>query len=176
LLVLWSPHAGAQSADGLRGAVPQSVRVLEEVIEQLTDAPLDRDNAVELLLDGPHLFGAMLEDAGVVVREFSPPDPVQDQNPFDIDTRDHRKLLIVDARAALTGGINIDRNYVRPSDVVGRQSANAVILGADFAAELEDVFLADLENSIRIDAEQWRDRSLWQRTKELGAYFIRYRL
>jgi cardiolipin synthase len=181
--------AGAQSVDaskGLRrGAVPESVRVLDELIEQLTDAPLYRDNAVELLLDGPqthdamlqaiaaaehhvHLesyifvddevgtefgdalvararagvdvrviydsigsrsasgdFWAELQDAGVEVRTYNPPDPIQDQNPFDIDTRDHRKLLIVDGRVAFTGGINIDRNYVRPSDAVGGTSASS---------------------------------------------------
>ncbi len=424
LALSWPLCVGAQSSDeragtlageGLRrGAVPESVRVLEEVVERLTEAPLYRDNAVELLLDGPETHGAMLEaiasakhhvhletyiflddevgtefaaalaakarmgvpvrviydsigsrgvagefwlgleEAGVEVREYNPPDPVQDQNPFDIDTRDHRKLLIVDGRVAFTGGINIDRNYARPSDVVGGTSAssgwrdthirisgpavaafqqlfvglwerldepieeqyapparaldegntlvrvlsarggndevsqiwvayqaaakvaadriwitqsyfapddefttaiceaaargvdvrilvagfsdsdlllnasrayysdllnagikvfesqehimhaktmvvdgywstvgssnldymsflhnheaNAVILGASFAAQLEDVFLADLENAVEIEPERWRRRSLWQRTKELGSYFIRYRL
>jgi cardiolipin synthase A/B len=429
LALLWPLWTGAQpaeerrvaAADGAartvvrRGAVPQSVRVLDEIIEQLTEAPLYRDNDVELLLDGPQTHDAMLEaiasaehhvhletyifaddevgtefaealaakaregvavrvifdsigsrggedgfwaglqEAGVDVREFNPPDPVQDQNPFDIDTRDHRKLLIVDGRIAFTGGINIDRNYARPSDVVGGDSAssgwrdthiqiegpavaafqqlfvgaweqldeplaeppyappprrldqgdtlvrvlsavggdgelseiwvayqaaakvavdriwitqsyfapdeelmaaimeaaergvdvrilvtgfsdshlllnasrayygdlleagvkvyesqehimhaktmavdgywstvgssnldylsflhnheaNAVILGARFAAQLEDVFLADLTNAVQIETEQWRRRSLWQRTKELGSYFIRYRL
>jgi cardiolipin synthase len=406
----------AVAGEGLRrGAVPESVRALEEVIERLTEAPLYRDNSVELLLDGPQTHGAMLEaiesaehhvhletyifiddevgtqfaqalaakarmgvpvrivydsigsrgvagefwleleEAGVEVREHNPPDPVQDQNPFDIDTRDHRKLLIVDGRVAFTGGINIDRNYARPSDVVGGKSdssgwrdthirisgpavaafqqlfvglwerldapleeppyapppneldegdtlvrvlsgfggneevsqvwvayqaaakvaaariwitqsyfapddefmaaireasargvdvrilvagfsdsdlllnasrayysdllaagikvfesqeqilhaktmvvdgywstvgssnldylsflhnheANAVVLGAEFAAQLEDVFLADLEHAVEIEAERWRQRSLWQRTKELGSYFIRYRL
>ncbi len=300
-------------------------------------------------------FWAGLEAAGVVVRAFNPADPTEDQNPFDIDTRDHRKLLIVDGTVAFTGGINIDRNYARPSDVVGGDSptsgwrdthirirgpavaafqtlfvgiweeldspldeppyaprparlargdtlvrvlsgvggnddasqiwvayqaaakvareriyitqsyfapdeeltaalmeaaardvdvrilvtgfsdsqvllnasrayyadllaagikifesqenimhaktmvvdgywstvgssnldyllflhtheVNAVILGAEFAAELEDVFLADLENSVEIVAEDWKRRSLWQRTKELGSYLIRYRL
>jgi cardiolipin synthase len=429
LAVLWPLCAGAQPADERRataaegasraaprrGALPESVRVLDEIVERLTGAPLYRDNEVELLLDGPqtldamreaiasaehhvHLetyifaddevgtefaatlaakartgvpvrviydaigsrggengFWASLEEAGVVVREFNPPDPVQDQNPFDIDTRDHRKLLIVDGRVAFTGGINIDRNYARPSDVVGGKSAssgwrdthikvsgpavagfqelfvglweqldeplteppyappprrleqgdtrvrvlssiggddelseiwsayqaaakvaadriwitqsyfapddelmaaiteaagrgvdvrilvtgfsdsqlllnasrayygdlleagvkvfesqehimhaktmvvdgywstvgssnldylsflhnheaNAVILGVKFASQLEDVFLADLANAVPIDAERWRRRSLWQRTKELGSYFIRYRL
>src|SRR5688572_2304959 len=405
---------GVPAGEGLRrGAVPESVQVLDELIERLTDAPLYRDNSVELLLDGPETHDAMLDAiasakhhvhletyifaddevgvrfataleakarmgvtvrviydsigsrsasgdfwselqaAGVAVRTFNPADPIQDQNPFDIDTRDHRKLLIVDGRVAFTGGINIDRNYARPSDVVGGAStssgwrdthiriagpavgafqqlfvglwekldeplaeppyvprhldegdtlvrvlaavggnaeasqiwvayqaaakvareriwitqsyfapddvfmtaireaaargvdvrvlvagfsdsqmllnasrayyadlleagikvfesqeqimhaktmvvdgywstvgssnldymsflhnheANAVILGAKFAAELEDVFLADQENAVEIELERWRERSLWQRTKELGSYFIRYRL
>jgi cardiolipin synthase A/B len=406
-------HAVPTGAGPRRGAAPESVQALEQVIERLTDAPLYRDNSVELLLDGPETHDAMLEAigsanhhvhletyifaddevgkrfaaalaakarmgvavrviydsigsrsasgdfwaelqaAGVAVRTFNPPDPIQDQNPFDIDTRDHRKLLIVDGRAAFTGGINIDRNYVRPSEVVGGTStssgwrdthiriagpaveafqnlfvglwemldeplaeppyaprnldegdtlvrvlsavggnaeasqiwvayqaaakvardriwitqsyfapddelltaireaaargvdvrvlvagfsdsqlllnasrayyadlleagikvfesqeqimhaktmvvdgywstvgssnldylsflhnheANAVILGAKFAAELEDVFLADQANAVEIELERWRERSLWQRTKELGSYLIRYRL
>jgi cardiolipin synthase len=418
----WPLDAGAQSSaarhivpvgEGLRGPVPESVRVLDEVIERLTDAPLYRGNSVELELDGPETYAAMLDEiasakhhvhletyifaddeigarfaaaleakaregvavrviydsigsraasgefwdrlqaAGVAVRTFNPPDPIQDQNPFDIDTRDHRKLLIVDGRVAFTGGINIDRNYKRPSDVVGGASAssgwrdthiriagpaveaiqqlfvdlwqkldeplaeppyaprhvdegetlvrvlsavggnqeasqiwvaytaaakvarnriwitqsyfapdeellaaireaaargvdvrvlvagysdsqvllnasrsyygdlleagirvfesqeqilhaktmvvdgywatvgssnldylsflhnheaNAVILGARFAQQLEDVFVADQENAVEIELETWRERSLWQRTKELGSYFIRYRL
>ena len=195
LALLWPLSAGAQSSverhvasagEGLRrGAVPESVQVLDELIERLTDAPLYRDNSVELLLDGPethdamldaiasakhhvHLetyifaddevgvrfadalaakarmgvtvrviydsigsrsasgdFWAELQAAGVAARTFNPADPIQDQNPFDIDTRDHRKLLIVDGRVAFTGGINIDRNYVRPSDVVGGASTSS---------------------------------------------------
>jgi cardiolipin synthase A/B len=396
-----------------RGAVPESVKILEETIERLTGAPLYRDNSVELLLDGPETHKAMLEAiasarhevhletyifaddeigamfakalaakartgvtvrviydsigsrgadgdfwadlqaAGVAVRTFNPVDPIQDQNPFDIDTRDHRKLLIVDGRVAFTGGINIDRNYAHPSDVVGGAStksgwrdthiriegpaveafqnlfvglwemldeplaeppyaprhldegdtlvrvlssvggngetsqiwvayqaaakaareriwitqsyfapddelmdalrdaaargvdvrilvagfsdsqvllnasrayyadlleagikvfesqeqilhaktmvvdgywstigssnldylsflhnheANAVILGAHFASQLEDVFVADQENAEQIELAAWRERSLWERAKELGSYFIRYRL
>ena len=413
LAALWPLCSSAQL--GVRGPVPESVRVLDEVIERLTDAPLYRDNSVELLLDGPETLGVMrdaiasaehhvhletyifasdevgtelaealaakaregvavrviydtigsrsatgefwadLEAAGVVVRAFNPADPTEDQNPFDIDTRDHRKLLVVDGAVAFTGGINIDRNYAKPSDVVGGDSpssgwrdthirirgpavsafqdlfvglweeldspleeppyappprrldrgntlvrvlsgvggnddvsqiwvayqaaakvardriyitqsyfapdeeltaaiteaaergvdvrmlvtgfsdsqvllnasrayysdllaagikvfesqenimhaktmvvdgywstvgssnldylsflhnheVNAVILGAEFAAELEDVFLADVENSVEIVAERWRERSLWQRAKELGSYFMRYRL
>ena len=410
-----APAGTERTTTATRGAAPESVSVLDELIERLTDAPLYRDNRVDLLLDGPVTHGAMLEaiesaehhvhletyifaddevgtefgdalaekaregvavrviydsigsrtasgefwagleQAGVIVRAFNPPDPVEDQNPFDIDTRDHRKLLIVDGRIAFTGGINIDRNYARPSDVTGGASAssgwrdthirisgpavaafqqlfvglweqldapleeppyeppprrleqgntlvrvlsgvggnnrvsdiwlayaaaakvareriwitqsyfapdeelmaaileaagrgvdvrilvagfsdsqlllnasrayyadlleggvqiyesqehimhaktmvvdgywstvgssnldylsflhnheaNAVMLGAAFAAELEDVFLADLTNAAAIDAASWDDRSLWQRAKELGSYVIRYRL
>ena len=52
----------APAGEGLRrGAVPESVQILEETIERLTDAPLYRDNAVEVLLDGPETHEAMLE-------------------------------------------------------------------------------------------------------------------
>ena len=70
LAALWPLGAGAQLVaatggcarrEGRRGAVPESVRVLDEVVERLTEAPLYRDNAVELLLDGPQTHDAMLE-------------------------------------------------------------------------------------------------------------------
>ena len=172
-------------AQTTRGATPASVRVLDELIERLTDRPLYRHNAVRLLLDGPETHGAMLEaiaaaqhhvhletyiiaddevgqrfadalsrkarqgvdvrllfdsigsrgndpefferlaEAGVQIREFNPPNPVEDRNPFDIPTRDHRKLLIVDGSVAYTGGINIDRNYARPSQLTGPDGVGA---------------------------------------------------
>jgi hypothetical protein len=77
LALLWPLSASAQSADDRpasasaappatsaaprRGAVPQSVQVLDELIERLTDAPLYRDNDAELLLDGPQTHAAMLD-------------------------------------------------------------------------------------------------------------------
>src|SRR6185436_18581918 len=71
LALLWPVIAGAQNSavrhiaaadeESRRGAVPESVQVLEETIERLTDAPLYRDNSVELLLDGPETHAAMLE-------------------------------------------------------------------------------------------------------------------
>ena len=71
LWLSWPLCAGAQNpaarhvvpkGEDLAGPVPESVRVLEEVIERLTDAPLYRDNSVELLLDGPETYAAMLEE------------------------------------------------------------------------------------------------------------------
>ena len=89
------------------------------------------------------------------MREFNPPDPIHDQNPFDIDTRDHRKLLIVDGRLAFTGGINIDRNYVRASDVVGGASAASgwrdthIRIGGPAVAAFQDLFVGLWESSTR---------------------------
>ena len=48
-----------------------------------------------------------LEDAGVNLLEFNPVDPLAGEVAWDINQRDHRKLLIVDGRIAFIGGINI---------------------------------------------------------------------
>ena len=79
--------------------------------------------------------------------------------------------MVVDGYWSTVGSSNLD--YL---SFLHNHEANAVILGAKFATQLEDVFLDDLENAVQIDAQQWRGRSLWQRAKELGSYFIRYRL
>jgi cardiolipin synthase len=83
----------------------------------------------------------------------------------------HAKTMVVDGYWSTVGSSNLD--YL---SFLHNHEVNAVILGAEFASELEDVFLADLENSVEIVAEEWRQRSLWQRAKELGSYLIRYRL
>jgi cardiolipin synthase len=83
----------------------------------------------------------------------------------------HAKTMVVDGYWSTVGSSNLD--YM---SFLHNHEANAVILGARFAAQLEDVFLADLENAVQIEPDRWRRRSLWQRTKELGSYFIRYRL
>src|ERR1044072_6567166 len=83
----------------------------------------------------------------------------------------HAKTMVVDGYWSTVGSSNLD--YL---SFLHNHEANAVILGAHFASQLEDVFSADLENAKEIKLATWRDRSLWQRAKELGSYFIRYRL
>ena len=83
----------------------------------------------------------------------------------------HAKTMVVDGYWSTVGSSNLD--YL---SFLHNHEANAVILGAHFARQLEDVFAADLNNAVEIELDEWRKRSLWQRTKELGSYFIRYRL
>lgn len=53
---------------------------------------------------------------------------------------------------------------------------NAVILGRDFAAQMEATFAVDLTESDAITLDQWQRRSLLLRLKErtarLGAYWL----
>lgn len=43
--------------------------------------------------------------------EFNPVNPMQAREGWELDHRDHRKLLIVDGRIAFLGGINIGSVY-----------------------------------------------------------------
>ena len=64
-------------------------------------------------LSTPPDYFERLKAAGVAVCEFNPVNPLRLQGDprLSLNNRDHRKLLIVDQRAAFTGGINISSVY-----------------------------------------------------------------
>ena len=62
-----------------------------------------------------HTFFDRMEQAGVEVYEFNPPETPDAEGGI---TRDHRKMLIVDGAVAFTGGLNIDEPYEHASQAV----------------------------------------------------------
>src|SRR4029077_6414285 len=52
-----------------------------------------------------------LRAAGIVVLEFNPVNPLVAKAGWAVNQRDHRKLLVVDGRSAVLGGINISSVY-----------------------------------------------------------------
>jgi cardiolipin synthase A/B len=62
-------------------------------------------------LGTPREFFKPLTEAGVRVLEFNPINPLLAKAGWNLNRRDHRKLLIVDGRTALLGGINISGVY-----------------------------------------------------------------
>ena len=59
----------------------------------------------------PKEFFKNLTDNGVKVVEFNPVNPLTAKAGWDVNQRDHRKLLIVDGSSAFLGGINISSVY-----------------------------------------------------------------
>ena len=51
---------------------------------------------------------------------------------------------------------------------------NAVILGPDFAAQMEALFFKDLQASKEIVSDEWKRRSLSERMKEWFSRLLRY--
>ncbi|MEP6738965.1 MAG: phospholipase D-like domain-containing protein [Caldimonas sp.] len=62
-------------------------------------------------LGTPVAFFKRLTDAGVQVLEFNPVNPLSAKVGWDVNQRDHRKLLVVDGKTAVLGGINISSVY-----------------------------------------------------------------
>ena len=46
--------------------------------------------------DTPKAFFSMLKDSGINILEFNPINPLNKRKDWDLNQRDHRKLLIVD--------------------------------------------------------------------------------
>lgn len=59
----------------------------------------------------PKSFFQPLIDSGVNVLEFNPINPLLTRKGWEVNLRDHRKLLVVDGQIAFVGGINISSVY-----------------------------------------------------------------
>ena len=59
----------------------------------------------------PPAFFKHLTDHGVAVVEFNPVNPLALKKGWEVNQRDHRKLMVVDGRVAFMGGINISGVY-----------------------------------------------------------------
>ncbi len=62
-------------------------------------------------MDTPIAFFDRLRATGIRVVEYNPINPLQAKAGWDINGRDHRKLLVVDGEIAFLGGINISAVY-----------------------------------------------------------------
>jgi len=69
-------------------------------------------------------FFSSMEESGIELIEFNEVNPVEGGNPFKLNNRDHRKLLVVDHEVAYTGGINLSRTY--SSHSTGKPKHNPV--------------------------------------------------
>ena len=62
-------------------------------------------------IDTPKAFFQPMIDSGINVLEYNPLNPLLTRKGWDLDQRDHRKLLVVDGEIAYVGGINISSVY-----------------------------------------------------------------
>ena len=62
-------------------------------------------------LDSPAKFFDALRAAGVQFVEFNPVNPLKAKGHYSPNSRDHRKLLVVDGERAIVGGVNLSSTY-----------------------------------------------------------------
>jgi cardiolipin synthase len=108
--------------DAARDHINMETYILEddETGQHFADALVAKQRAgvqVNLIRDSVGTIGTKKEffkrltDAGIKVLEFNPVNPLEAKVGWDVNQRDHRKLLIADGRIALLGGINISSVY-----------------------------------------------------------------
>lgn len=62
-------------------------------------------------MNTPQDFFDKLRKAGVTFAEFNPIDPLAAKAGYSLNDRDHRKILIVDGKLAIIGGVNLSTSY-----------------------------------------------------------------
>ena len=100
--------------------------ILEDVVchgTRLSDLLLDRLRhgvRVNIIYDAwgskttPREMFDKLRDAGAQVLAFNPIDPRTMRVGWSPNNRDHRKILVVDGRIGMTGGVNLEKVYENP--------------------------------------------------------------
>ena len=62
-------------------------------------------------INTPAAFFQRLRDAGIQVVGFNPINPLKGRDEWGLTHRDHRKILIIDGKLAIIGGVNISKVY-----------------------------------------------------------------
>ena len=86
-------------------------------------------------------FLAPLIDAGAEVAYFMPMLHIPFRGRANL--RNHRKLVIVDARIALTGGMNLAWPYIGPAGIDDLWRDLSVVVEGPAVSELESLFASD---------------------------------
>jgi cardiolipin synthase len=104
----------------------------DEVGQRFAKALIDKQQSgvqVNVIYDSvgsiatPREFFKPMKDAGIRVLEFNPINPLTAKKGWEVNSRDHRKLLIADGQVAFLGGINISSVYSGGGSIVKRRSA-----------------------------------------------------
>ncbi|MBC7992853.1 MAG: cardiolipin synthase [Rhizobacter sp.] len=102
-------------------------------------------------LGTPADFFQRMANAGIKLLEFNPVNPAKARKGWEINQRNHRKLLIVDGHTAFLGGINISNVYSGGSSRSGKRARPSgelawrdtdVRLQGPVVAELQKLFLS----------------------------------
>ena len=103
-------------------------------------------------LGTPAAFFERMAASGIKVLQFNPVNPLVAGKDWELNQRDHRKLLIVDGRTALLGGINVSGVYsgsssgrvsrARPGGSPAWRDTDLQLRGP-VVAELQKLFIAN---------------------------------
>ncbi len=121
----------------------------------------------------PASFFRRLREGGINVLEFSPLNPFRSREKWRPIYRDHRKVLIVDGKTAITGGVNISMESPGPG---GREEREQVWRDTD--VEIEGPAVAQFQ---KLFLDTWQrqkgpklpDRNYFPPLKEEGDDLVR---
>jgi cardiolipin synthase len=113
---LYAAMAAAKSSIDMESYIIEDDEVGQRFATELKAAQA-RGVVVNLIYDSvgsigtPRAYFDDLAAHGVNTLQFNPVDPLKAKAGWDVNSRDHRKLTIIDGRTAFVGGINISSVY-----------------------------------------------------------------
>lgn len=162
----------------------------DEVGQRFAEALIDKQKhgvQVNLIRDSvgtlgtPTAFFKRLTDSGIRVLEFNPVNPLAGEKGWEVNQRDHRKLLIVDGRTAFLGGINISAVYSGGSFSKGRDKVSRpdsppawrdtdLQLTGPVVAEFQKLFLATWEGQ---EGAPLQEKKYFPKLRKAGREVVR---
>ncbi len=161
----------------------------DEIGLKFADLLIDKQQhgvAVNVLYDSvgtlgtPKAFFQRMADAGIRLIAFNPLTPGASAAKWEINNRDHRKVMIVDGKVAFTGGVNISATYAtsslfrsrsRPANnnAVGWRDTHIKIEGPAVAA-LQWMFV---DAWVKQEAGELAERNYFPPLKPAGTKLVR---
>lgn len=129
-------------------------------------------------LDTPKAFFDRLRDSGIRVLEFNPVNPLAAKKGWELNQRDHRKLLIVDGSTAFLGGINISGVYSSGSSLIKRADDRHDRKWRDTDIQIDGPVVADFQK-LFLDAwtsqqgDALATRDYFPKLKPAGKHVVR---
>jgi cardiolipin synthase len=132
-------------------------------------------------LGTPQAFYDRMKAAGIQMLAFNPVNPAKAKGKWELNNRDHRKILVVDGKVAFTGGINISSTYANSSLFRSRYKPgqnDSKIGWRDTHIKIEGPAVATLQyafidNWVRQDAADLPARDYFPRLAPAGDKMVR---
>jgi len=114
----------------------------------------------------PAAFFQRLRDGGIRVVEFNPQNPFKARGKWRLAKSDHRKILIVDGKVAITGGINISQVYSNAPSGVGDEK-EPQMPWRDVDVQIEGPAVAEFQK-LFLDTWQRQEGAILAQVAETG--------
>jgi cardiolipin synthase A/B len=120
----------------------------------------------------PAAFFQRLRDGGIQVLEFNPTSPLRARGKWRLAKSDHRKIMIIDGKVAITGGVNISKVYSSGPSGAGDEKG-AQMPWRDTDVQIEGPAVAEFQKLFLDTWQQQKgpklpDRKYFPDVKEVG--------
>ena len=125
--------------------------VLEEKAKEGVDVRVIYDD-MGCILTLPTGYEKTLREKGIQCQIFNPSIPILSSH---FNTRDHRKICVIDGNVGFTGGINLADEYINGYEKHGHWKDTAILLKGEAVFSLTTMFLSMWDYLIKKEGEDY---------------------